>query len=54
MKAGDIVKAVWEDGLVLIGKYLKFEKGYVILIDGVSKNIVCNYGCVRLEVINEN
>ena len=39
MKAGDIVKAVWEAGLVLIGKYLKFERGYVILIDDVSKNI---------------
>ena len=54
MKVGDLVKATWSDGLILEGKYLMNDKGYVILIDSNGEKIVCNPNCVELEVISEN
>jgi len=53
MKIGDKIKATWTDGLVMVGKYLMHDKGYVILIDNDKKKIVCNPNNVRFEIINE-
>jgi len=54
MKVGDVIKATWTDGLILIGKYSREERGYVILFDKNGKTIVCNPRCVEFEVINES
>ncbi len=54
MKEGDTIKATWDDGLELVGKYSKKERGYVILIDENNKPIVCNPSYVRFVVINES
>ena len=53
MKVGDLVKATWSDGLILEGKYLMNDKGYVILIDSNGEKIVCNPNNVRFEIIKE-
>ena len=51
MKEGDLVKASWEDGLVLVGRYLRQERGYIILEDKEKKQIVCDSNHVKFEVI---
>ena len=52
MKVGDMVRATWTDGLVLEGKYVRTERGFVILqgLDGVQ--IVCDPNAVQFEVID--
>ena len=54
MKVGDLIKAEWSDGLIVVGSFLKKDRGYVILLDENNKIVVCNPECVRFEVINEN
>ena len=54
MKVGDLVRATWEDGLVLTGAYSREERGYIILIGSDGKNIVCSPNCVKFEVVNES
>ncbi len=53
MKVGDLVKAVWYDGIILIGKYQRKNHRYVILLDKEGEEIACNPFYVRFEVINE-
>jgi hypothetical protein len=52
MKIGDTVRATWSDGLIMTGKYVGTERGYVILMSEGNK-IVCNTSSVKFEVINE-
>jgi|MDSV01.1.fsa_nt_gb predicted nucleic acid-binding Zn finger protein len=52
MKVGDTVKATWSDGLVMIGRYVGTERGYIILQNEASK-IVCSPTSVTFEVVNE-
>jgi len=54
VKVGDTVKAVWSDGLEIVGKYVGDEQGYVILLDENQNRIVCNTSSVTFEVINES
>ena len=54
MKVGDLVRAIWSDGLIVVGKFSKRDRGYVILLDENNKIVVCNPECVRFEVINES
>ena len=51
MKIGDLVEATWEDGLILIGRYVRKERGYVILEDENKKQIVCDGDHVEFEII---
>ena len=51
MKKGDLVRATWTDGLVLVGHYLKKEKGYIILIDKNKTRIVCDRN-IKFEILN--
>ena len=52
MKIGDKILASWTDGLVLSGKYLRNERGYIILLDESGKEIVCNRDAVKFTVLN--
>jgi hypothetical protein len=54
MKIGDVIKATWTDGLVLVGKFSRNERGYIILLDNNGKTIVCNPRSVEFEVVNES
>ena len=54
MKVGDTIKATWADGLVLTGKYVKTDRGYVILNDDKGRQIVCCVHNVKLEIVNED
>ncbi|MAI59026.1 MAG: hypothetical protein CML56_08640 [Rhodobacteraceae bacterium] len=51
MKVGDLVKAVWSDGMEAMGRYKGEERGYTILTGKDGKNIVCNPSCVNFEVL---
>jgi len=51
MKTGDLVQATWKDGLILVGRYLREERGYIILEDKEKKQIVCDSSAVDFEVI---
>ncbi len=51
MRRGDKIRATWTDGLVIVGKYDRIERGYVILIDDSGKRVVCNPNVVELKVI---
>ena len=53
MKPGEKVRAVWRDGLVVVGRYSETSRGYVILIDDDGKKVVCDPGSVKFEVIND-
>ena len=53
MKAGDLVRATWVDGLVLQGRFSEKTRGYVILLDEKEKKIVCNPVCVKFEIVEE-
>ena len=53
MKVGDLVRATWSDGLIVIGKFSKKDRGYVILLDENNKNVVCNPAYVKFEVIEK-
>ncbi len=52
MQRGDKVRATWTDGLVIVGKYDRIERGYVILLDDSGKRIVCNPDVVEFELVN--
>jgi len=52
VKIGDEVKAVWSDGLILSGTYIKTERGYVILKSSEGNQIVCSPNSVIFEVLN--
>jgi hypothetical protein len=54
MEAGDVIKATWTDGLIMVGTYLMHDKGYVILIDKNNNKIVCNPHSVKFEIISES
>jgi len=51
MKRGDLVRATWTDGLVLTGRYVGTERGYIILKGEAGEQIVCDANIVRFEVI---
>ena len=51
MAIGDLVKAVWGDGLVLIGRFYGKKQGYIILIDETNTQVPCDPNCVTFEVI---
>ena len=53
MREGDLIKAVWSDGLVLRGRYVGVVRGFVILIDHLGKNVVCDPNHVKFEVLEE-
>ena len=53
MKVGDIVRATWTDGLVLVGRYTGTERGYIILTADDGHKIVCDSSSVHFEVIGE-
>ncbi len=53
MKTNDVVRATWTDGLVVVGKYVRTERGFIILLDDSGNQIVCNPSAVEFEVINE-
>lgn len=53
MKVGDTIKVVWTDGLELIGRFIKTERGYVILKDKSGKEIICNPNAVSFEILEE-
>lgn len=53
MREGDLIKAVWSDGLVLRGRYMGVVRGFVILVDHLGKNVVCDPNHVKFEVIEE-
>ena len=46
-----MVEATWEDGLILVGRYVRKERGYIILEDKEKKQIVCDSNAVEFEVI---
>ena len=51
MKEGDLVRATWSDGLVLEGRYVGSNRGYIILIDKTGQQIVCNPVYVKFETM---
>ncbi len=51
MKKGDSVKATWSDGLVLVGKYVTSERGYIIIKDSEGNSIACNPSSVEFEIL---
>ena len=51
MTKGDVVKAVWPDGLCATGKYAFLKQGYIILIGESGEHIVCDPNIVKFEVI---
>ncbi len=53
MKTGDLIKAVWTDGLVAIGKYSEKRQGYIILLDEQNNKIVCDPNHVSFEIVNK-
>lgn len=53
MKVGDLVRATWQDGLVLEGRYSEKERGYIILLDEKDQKIVCNPACVKFEIVKQ-
>lgn len=54
MKVGSILKALWADGLEVIGAYEKEERGYIILRSlEDNERIVCNRHHVSFEVVSE-
>ncbi len=54
MKEGDSIKAVWTDGLVVFGIFVREERGYIILKDEDGKENPCNkHGSVSFEIIKE-
>ena len=53
MRKGSLIKAVWSDGLILEGRYVGVKRGYVILVDHLGKDIVCDPAHVRFEVLEE-
>ncbi len=53
MKKGSLIKAVWSDGLVLKGRYVGVVRGFVILVDHLGKDIVCDPAHVKFEVLEE-
>ncbi len=54
MKAGDKVRAIWEDGEEIVGTYVREERGYV-LIQVKEKIIACLPTHLKtLEIVNES
>lgn len=51
MKANDLVRATWPDGMICVGRYDREERGYIILTGEDSEQIVCNKSLVKLEVV---
>ena len=51
MAIGDLVKAVWGDGLVLIGRFYGKKQGYIILVDETNTQVPCDPNCVTFEVL---
>ena len=51
MKQGDLVRATWTDGLVLTGRYVGTERGYIILKGDAGEQIVCDANIVTFEVL---
>ncbi len=54
MKVGDKIRVTWTDGLVLVGRYIGTERGYIILAADDGHKIVCDPRSVTFEVINES
>ena len=53
MKVGDIVTATWPDGLQVVGRYARTERGYIILIDEEARvEIPCRAQGVHFETGN--
>jgi len=53
MKLGDLVRATWSDGLVLVGRYTGSERGYILLAADDGHKIVCDPNSVKFEVIDD-
>ena len=53
MEEGDMVMAIWSDGLCVSGKYRGFERGWIILLDKNGEKIVCDPNAVKFEKIKE-
>ena len=53
LKEGDIIKAIWTDGLCICGEFLYRKQGYVVLLDENGRKVVCNPSCVEFEVIKK-
>lgn len=52
---GDPVRATWADGYVVVGKYVKTERGFVILTSEEDGSRVACGASVKLEVLeNKN
>ena len=51
---GDTVKAVWTDGLEIVGVYSGEERGYFIILDKELKKIPCNKSSVKFELVKLN
>ena len=52
MNVGDLVRATWKDGLVMVGRFEGHRRGYIILIGEEGERIVCNPDSVDFEIIS--
>lgn len=51
MKVGDLITATWPDGLQVCGRYVRSERGYIILQNERTKSeIPCNAQTVHFEL----
>jgi len=53
MTIGDDIKATWPDGLQAIGRYLKKERGFIVLATE-SGIIACDSHTVLFEKVNKD
>ena len=53
MKNGDFIKATWSDGLEIVGIYEREERGYIILMDDLSKEVPCSKHSVSFQALSK-
>ncbi len=53
MRIGDTIEATWSDGLVITGRYIGTEQGYIILVDAKGRKIVCDSSHVIFKILSK-